>query len=383
MAFDNLTKRELHQQARTAINGVENLAQYAMRRLDELERRDAAAGSAPGAEPSPTPTPTEGFADFRFEDWVNPAGAHTDNESYPDGAFRLTANVAKYGAFDPIVHPGQDKAGHLHMFWGNVLVDGQSTHASLIAAGHGTAQGDMVNRSSYWMPALLFGDTIWGPDYISNYYKMLSAKHKNHPRGIAKQAPMPAGLQMVFGNLMMPTEPSPHVEFRIFWDGGQVKSNVFADVLPEFKAGRQFAIAINAPNCWNGELDSADHRSHLAYAEWNGAGYFESPATHPIMIPHISYIPAWTIPEGIDLGTLRCSSDMPGMAPLHNVHADFMDGWHPTAAKAWFDHALMRQLNCSSCDFGNGQMGKRPAGFTFEQRPNLIPIAHSETGHIH
>jgi len=398
MAYDSMNNQQLAADILAKANLLENQSQGVMRRAKELAARLGAVieptptpsptpepTPAPDPTPAPSPAPSEGFTDFAFDDWITSAFAHADNESFPEGAFRLTANVAKFERIDPIVFPGEDEAGHLHMIWGNTELTGHSTHESLIASGHSTGQGDMINRSAYWTPALLFGDTVWVPDHISNYYKMISANHKNHPRGITEQVQMPEGLKMVFGSTMTASGPNPHVEFRIFspdLPGGAIKSHVFTDLIPECIPGRKFAISIDAPFCWNGELDSADHRSHLVYPEWNGAGYFEVPSTHPIMIPHISYIPMWTIPD-VDMTTLRSSSDMPGMPPLSNMHGDFMDGWHPEAAQAWFENALMRQLNCSSCDFGDGRMGKRPAGFTFEQRPNLIPFAHADTGHTH
>ena len=37
--------------------------------------------------------------------------------------------------------------------------------------------------------------------------------------------------------------------------------------------GAQIGAVTNAPNCWNGtQLDSADHRSHLAYYIYDAAG---------------------------------------------------------------------------------------------------------------
>ena len=385
MAYDSMNNQQLAADILAKANLLENQSQGVMRRAKELAARLGAVieptptpsptpEPTPAPDPTPTPTPSEGFTDFAFEDWITSASAHVDNESFPEGAFRLTVNVAKFERIDPIVFPGEDEAGHLHMIWGNTELTGHSTHESLIASGHSTGQGDMINRSAYWTPALLFGDTAWVPDHISNYYKMISANHKNHPRGITEQVQMPAGLKMVFGNTMMADGPSKFVEFVVFSDTQQFKSNVFSDVTHEIKPGRKFGINIVAPNCWNGELDSPDHRSHLVYPEWNPAGYATVPDTHPIMIPQITYKPFWTVPEGVDLTTLRSSSDMPGMPPISNMHGDFMDGWHPEAAKAWFENALMRQLNCSSCDFGDGRMGKRPAGFTFEQRPNLISV---------
>lgn len=343
---------------------------------DDVPHEHPTPTPTPTPPPTPTPAPVgEPFADIRYEDWIAPAGAHVDKEGAPEGAFRFTANIAKLGQFDPIVYPGQDKVGHLHQFWGNVEVNPNSTHASLCASGASSVQGNMLNRSAYWTPVLLLNGKAWLPDWIANYYKLHDVEKGPAPASMVRN--IPVGLKMIFGNEMMPTEPSKAVSFDVFTPGFGEKiagSHRLADVLPHLKAGYGLIVSMSAPNCWNGELDSADHRSHLAYTLDPYQTYERCPESHPYLIPQLTLKLAYTVPAGMDGSMLRCSTDMPGQSVGLNFHADYIEAWHPRARDAWFNHALLRQLNCSACDFGDGTIGKAYPGFTFEQRPNLVEV---------
>ncbi len=44
------------------------------------------------------------------------------------------------------------------------------------------------------------------------------------------------------------------------------------------------------PSCWDGEnLDSPDHKSHVAYAPGSALAGDRCPATHPVRIPQVMY----------------------------------------------------------------------------------------------
>jgi hypothetical protein len=46
------------------------------------------------------------------------------------------------------------------------------------------------------------------------------------------------------------------------------------------------------PSCWDGvNLDSPDHRSHVAYSNAGGLGTPNCPKTHPVAIPQVIYNP--------------------------------------------------------------------------------------------
>jgi hypothetical protein len=85
---------------------------------------------------------------------------------------------------------------------------------------------------------------------------------------------------------------------------------------------------IHFPDCWNGkDLDSADHRSHMAYASTGSgadAGRRVCPATHPVAVPHLRL--GVHYPEGVGGSDVTLSSGGP-----ETSHADFFNAWDPPA----------------------------------------------------
>ena len=71
------------------------------------------------------------------------------------GSFRTMCSLAKMAFDDPIVFPGQPGKSHLHMFFGNTAVSGNSTAASIKSTGNGTCKGGTLNRTAYWTPAMV------------------------------------------------------------------------------------------------------------------------------------------------------------------------------------------------------------------------------------
>ena len=87
------------------------------------------------------------------------------------GAFRFICQAAQLLYDDPIVYPGQPGKSHLHQFYGNTGANAYSTYRSLRTSGDSTCMG-ILNRSGYWMPAMLDGKgNVVRPGGVSIYYK--------------------------------------------------------------------------------------------------------------------------------------------------------------------------------------------------------------------
>ena len=93
------------------------------------------------------------------------------------GAFRFICGAGQLLKDDPIVSPGQPGAAHLHQFFGNLGANASSTYSSLRTTGGSSCEGGgatAVNRSAYWMPAMLDGKgSVVRPDFVTVYYKRL------------------------------------------------------------------------------------------------------------------------------------------------------------------------------------------------------------------
>jgi hypothetical protein len=142
---------------------------------------------------------------------------------------------------------------------------------------------------------------------------------------------------------------------------------------------------INAPECWDGKnLDTPDHRSHMAFPSYGSWGYLKCPATHPYLIPAFTLGAWYATDDNLDRSgvwsptrpTWQLSSDtMPGMAPKRpgtTMHADWFGAWDDTVMKMWDDNCVNKMLNCSGGDLGNGKQLKMFDGFSWNANPRVV-----------
>ncbi|WP_197323377.1 DUF1996 domain-containing protein, partial [Staphylococcus haemolyticus] len=115
------------------------------------------------------------------------------------GAFRFLCTPSHNAYNDPIVYPGQTGKSHLHTFFGNTKADANSTYESLRTSGESTCN-NLLNRSAYWIPALLNGQgKVVMPDYVSIYYKRRPSTDPVCQRQGKACIALPRGLRYVFG----------------------------------------------------------------------------------------------------------------------------------------------------------------------------------------
>ena len=319
--------------------------------------------------------------------------------SAPDvGAFRFMCGPGQIARDDPIVYPGQPGKSHLHQFFGNTAADANSTYESLRTSGQSTCNSP-VNRSGYWVPALLDGKgNVVRPDVVSIYYKRWpqTSFHCNSQGGYPTKfdvegvqcLPLPNGLRYIFGfNMLNPSQiPTGAVQFMC---GEQLANfETMTQAINRCKAlpaGTHTLLArISAPACWDGKnLDSADHRAHVAYAMYSnnpdgsdGWGYQRCPTTHPYVIPEFTMNISYRILATEDASKWRFSSDdmIAGAAPGTTFHGDWFGAWDPVVQAMWTDNCINRNLNCSGGNLGNGYIMKMYSGFSWETNPRLVPI---------
>jgi hypothetical protein len=318
------------------------------------------------------------------------------------GAFRFICGAGQLLYDDPIVYPGQPGASHLHQYYGNTAADASSTYSTLRSAGDSTC-GDPVNRSGYWMPAMMVGGTyVIKPDYVSIYYKRRPLSDpkcsltSGDPQAEGNCIPLPNGLRFIFGFDML-TNTQPTGSFHFACVVNDVPTATASDLVgiatAGCPAGARIEAQISAPECWDGQnLDSANHRSHVAYPSYGSWGYLKCDSNHPFVIPTFTLAAFYQItPEvAVALAALKAgapwdykkvlhlSSDemMPSLSPGTTFHADWFGGWDNTVMSMWIDNCINKLLNCSGGDLGNGMQIKgadRPSyGWTNPQP--LVPV---------
>ncbi len=285
------------------------------------------------------------------------------------GAFRFICTPGQINYDDPVLYPGvKGGSPHLHQWYGNTNGNYSSTYATLRAAGESTCS-NKLNRSAYWVPALMNGaGKVIQPDYLSIYYKRHADGDPACLRESAKGCVgLPSGLRVVSGydmKRMGQAQPENDTFHHRCISPGKpsVHRKTLAKAVADCGGAGQIMTAINFGNCWNGALDSADHRSHLTHAQHIGQAYAQCPATHPYVIPELTQQIAYTIDAGD--GAIAFSSDlMPGMTLTggSTFHADYMEAWDPPTRATWEGNCIGKMLNCSDGELGDGTMLKRGA----------------------
>ncbi len=303
------------------------------------------------------------------------------------GAFRFLCGPGQIISDDPIMYPGKPGAAHLHQFFGNLSADAHSTYESLRRSGSSTCMNEL-NRSAYWMPAMLDGrGNVVRPDNVSIYYKR---RPQTDPfcQAAGKCVGLPRGLRYIFGwDQTRPTQPQPENSAKFNFkciSNGHPTTPAFptmAEPLRTCRPGQQLNAVIHTPPCWNGrELDTNDHRSHMADMQRNAATKYKSkcPSSHPYIVPQFTMGVVYSIEIGDDPALWRLSSDhmAPGDVAGSTFHSDWFGAWEDEVLERWQAGCVDKMLNCSDGDLGDGAIMTRGAHYPQgKAKPRLVPLA--------
>ena len=124
-------------------------------------------------------------------------------------------------------------------------------------------------------------------------------------------------------------------------------------------------MAIPFPQCWDGKnLDSPDHKSHMAYPElntvpggWTAERQYRCPRTHPVVLPEISFIVEYDVTPTSNPKTWRLASDTydTGKPGGYSRHGDWINGWDPDISDLWGVKCLRERRDCGSANMGDGR----------------------------
>lgn len=107
-------------------------------------------------------------------DYLNSANGNPEQAFPVDGGgqFRTACEFSHFMYDDPVVLPDEPGGSHLHMVFGNTDINARTTQETLEDSGSGTCNGQELNRSGYWVPAMIDGDgMVRIPERIVVYYK--------------------------------------------------------------------------------------------------------------------------------------------------------------------------------------------------------------------
>ncbi|PJI95068.1 DUF1996 domain-containing protein [Luteimicrobium subarcticum] len=300
------------------LNLTQRATQYGYS-IFEVDVFGTGGATPPAYTPRPLPTPPAG---------VDATVTHHE--------FQMNCTVNHTAFDDPLVLPGQFGKSHNHSFMGNLDTNAASTPDTLMT-GSGTSCTVAQDKSAYWFPTLYRGDKqVISPDLQTIYYKSGIVDYK-------KVQPFPAGLRFYAGSPFY-TSPTDFKNAPGTVEGWECGDSTKNWSIPTYCApGSQLNMRYQAPSCWDGvHLDSADHRSHMAYPV-NG----ECPADHPVPVPMIEMKISWPVSgdmTGVHLANMTMSD---GSVMSVTWHYDFMNGWDQTVLSALTQHCIDGGLQCN------------------------------------
>lgn len=329
----------------------------------EADAGNLAGGGSPSASSAPSPSPSSsspsvsrpvaGTSGLLAEVASFPKGAAgataermsatAERPSSSDGTgnFRTTCDYSHMAYDDPIVFPGQPGRAHLHAFFGNTAVTAYSTSESIAQSGNSTCRGGTLNRSAYWVPAMIDmrSRTPVQPQESMFYYK--TGYNGVRPADVR---PFPAGLRMIAGD---PSNRSPSGHFRYYcYNNPSMRGSTF----PNCPVGDDLVTEIWFPQCWDGvNMDSPDHKSHMAYPRGG------CPASHPVALPEITFNIHYRVTQPNQTAHWRMSSDTYDGPPGYSSHGDWWNGWQQTALEDWVRNCNNPGVDCHAHLLGNGQ----------------------------
>lgn len=290
------------------------------------------------------------------------------NEVAPngDGAFRTFCAPSHMSFDDPIVFPGQVGRSHLHVFFGNTGTNANSTPGSIRTTGNSTCRGGIANRSAYWVPAMI--DTQTGAPVMTDgagvYYK--SGNYAPE-----KITPIPEGLRMIAGDPSASEPRGQWADFTYRWKctgGPNNENDKYGSEIPNCDVGATAIMEIMFPQCWDGKnLDSPDHKSHMSYqtyqevqrsrAEGGNYNNIVCPATHPVIIPAITFNVGYVIKVKDEPLHWRLASDAYSTSKSggYSAHGDWFNGWMPDVSNSFAQNCVRAKKDCHSHLLGDGR----------------------------
>ncbi|KPI33830.1 protein of unknown function DUF1996-containing protein [Actinobacteria bacterium OV450] len=196
------------------------------------------------------------------------------------GSFAVQCGRNENNHFNPdnvIVAPGvSNGAHHMHDYVGNKTTDAFSTNNSLAQSGTTCTNGD---QSAYYWPVLRLRDgkaekdaKAPGGGQDANVGTILKPKQvtiefKGSP--VSKVTAMPRFMRIITGDAKALTNGNANANAS--WSCTGFENRQLKDKYPVCPKGSDVVRTFNFQSCWDGKnIDSANHRTHVAFADANG-----------------------------------------------------------------------------------------------------------------
>ncbi|MGH3778946.1 MAG: DUF1996 domain-containing protein [Pseudonocardiaceae bacterium] len=288
----------------------------------QAAQKDAVAVEFPGREKAGGPA----RRDFVRIQQVRPnVGQVEPGSNASTGTFTSPCGTNAEGHHNSdnfMVAPGKvNGAQHVHDYVGNLSANAFSTDESLHAAG--TTCTNQDDLSTYFWPVLRDTDKrgddalVDGGGLDGNFGEILrpvtaQLQFRGNPTGTV--TPMPDDLTIIMGDAKAVTNGDANADAAWTCTGFEDRTTTKYPLCPQ---GSQLVRILDFPSCWDGQnLDSANHRDHIAFPRRDG-----SCSSGTVAVPQLRITLTYDQPAGRNFA-LDSFPDQ-----RHNPatdHADFM-----------------------------------------------------------
>jgi len=279
---------------------------------------------------------------------------------------------------DPIVNPGVP-GGHVHAVIGGNAFQRTMGPSDALKANETTCN-KMLDKSNYWVPQLyhLRADGMFEMvEYRGSavYYELRACDYSPTAKkcdydGTNFSVPkaFPDGFRMVAGDPARRTQNNSDSAQRAVHvsciDGG---GNWYG--FPPHKCGTH-RWEVYFPSCWDGvNLDSPDHKSHVAYPAIGDFNFGVCPKSHPVAIFSLFFEFFFTSGAYNDIDKFVFANGDP---TGYGFHGDFVMGWTDRALLQTAHNDCLGPANCPKL----GNQGQDP-------RPLIFPAIYEEDIGLH
>ncbi|KAE8144702.1 hypothetical protein BDV25DRAFT_171181 [Aspergillus avenaceus] len=277
---------------------------------------------------------------------------------------------------DPIMSPGKPSS-HTHVVTGGTAFQ-RTMNDTTAKNAKDTTCAVAIDKSNYWIPQLYHRRPDGSFEIVKHegtaiyYFKRAChyAADKTSCEGTEYPRAPPAGLRMVAGDMLLRTYNDSDITQRaishmcIGSDGSSTETKHFP-LQPCSKLRSQVFL----PSCWDGEnLDSSDHKRHMAYPVIGDFNKGICPETHPVAIYSIFLEFFYdTEPYPDYHNWIYAMGDPTGFG----LHGDFINGWTD-------QDALQNAM--TTCTGPDG-LNSPECSITKSQKRDLVPL--NQTPEVH
>ncbi|KAI1340866.1 hypothetical protein F5Y15DRAFT_34570 [Xylariaceae sp. FL0016] len=274
---------------------------------------------------------------------------------------------------DPIMDSGT-VSSHVHTVHGSsgfsIVADFDS-----LTAGNCTSCAVTADKSAYWTPALYFHDTdadtfnlVPQVGGMLAYYLQRGDDVKAFPQGFQMIAGSNYRRNYTVGDVYSPDPPQSNwaalkqtgqddleqraLGFNCLNYQKDAEASLYRHYMPDkdyldANCPDGLRLELMFPSCWNGEDDSSDHKSHVAYPDLVGNG--NCPDTHTQRLVTLFYETIWDTGDSAFSGKNGEFVVSNGDPTGFGYHGDFMSGWEESFLQNAIDTCTNESGELSDC----------------------------------